>query len=353
MSLGITDVDNVGPRLERCAQIMADADAAVSRESETNMATLLNLLTVPDAYADWKRALGLYALAATPIYAGVSRWQDETVLAFRKADDLRGWHHYIPAVTAQDATFSTAPRDALGIPALAPTQWQARLARHAPVLQVEMRGDFDRIGAIGFRENEPAVDASEPAAYQRIAFTCFNGQTMIQLVYTFWFSERPRRGARVLLGSTFDFLSGALDGLIVPVTLAPDGEPLLVDSIHACGCYYLFIPGPRLADIPAPSAAMEWAFVPSRLSVLKRGQRIALRIESGTHYVTGSHVVDSIAANATHYRIKDENSLRSVPMPAGGNRSLYGPDGIVAHSARGERFVLWVTGVDSPGAMRQ
>ena len=89
MSLGITDVDNVGPRLERCAQTMADADAVVSRESETNMATLLNLLTVPDAYGDWKRALGLYLLAATPIYAGVSRWQDETVLAFRKADDLR------------------------------------------------------------------------------------------------------------------------------------------------------------------------------------------------------------------------------------------------------------------------
>ena len=55
--------------------------------------------------------------------------------------------------------------------------------------------------------------------------------------------------------------------------------------------------------------------MPSRLSVLKRGQRIALRIESGTHYITGSRVVDSIAANAAHYRIKDDNSLRSVPCP--------------------------------------
>ena len=257
MSLGITDVDNVGPRLERCAQIMADADAAVSRESETNMATLLNLLTVPDAYADWKRALGLYALAATPIYAGVSRWQDETVLAFPKADDLRGLHHYIPAATEQSTTLSPATRNALGIPSLAPTQWQVLLEHYAPALQIETQGDFDRIGTIGVRENEPAVDASEPAAYQRTVFTCLNGQIPIQLVYTFWFSERPRRGARVLLGSTFDFLSGALDGLIVPVTLAPDGEPLLVDSIHACGCYHLFFPGPRLADIPAPSAAME------------------------------------------------------------------------------------------------
>ena len=98
---------------------------------------------------------------------------------------------------------------------------------------------------------------------------------------------------------------------------------------------------------------MEWAFVPVRLPVLEQGQRIALRIESGTHYRTGLRVVDSIAADATRYRTKDENSLRSLPLPAGGHRSLYAPDGLVVNSARGERFFLWVTGIDSPGAMRQ
>lgn len=29
------------------------------------------------------------------------------------------------------------------------------------------------------------------------------------------------------------------------VTLAPDGEPLLYDSIHRCGCYHKFFPTPR------------------------------------------------------------------------------------------------------------
>jgi len=42
-----------------------------------------------------------------------------------------------------------------------------------------------------------------------------------------------------------------------------------------------------------------------------------------------------------------------LPDPAGGRRSLYGPDGLVAGSERGERWLLWPMGIASPGAMRQ
>ena len=349
-SLGIAEVDNVRQQLERCAQLIADADAAAWGEREASKVRLLNLLTVPDAYAEWKRTLGIYALAVTQIFAGVSRWQEDTLASFGRGDGPRGLQHYVPAATAQEVSLLTSNAGALGIPALTTAQWQALLQRHAPILQVEARGDFDRIGAIVFRGKEPAVDANESIAYQRVAFTRFNGQTLVQLVYTFWFSERPRHGA-------LDLLGGPLDGLIVRVTLAPDGEPLMVDSIHACGCYHVFFPGPRLAEISAPSAAMEWAFVPKRLPALKPGQRIAFRIESGTHYITDIRAVDTIAPDATPeattYRTTDENSLRSVPLPSGGRRNLYGPDGLVATSARGERFFLWVTGINSPGAMRQ
>jgi hypothetical protein len=45
--------------------------------------------------------------------------------------------------------------------------------------------------------------------------------------------------------------------------------------------------------------------------------------------------------------------LRSLPLPDGGRRSMFGPDGIVPGSERLERFILWPTGVPSPGAMRQ
>lgn len=118
-------------------------------------------MTVPDAYADWKRALGIYALAATPIYARVSRWQEETLASFRRGDDPRRLRHFVPAAT-QEVSPATANTSSLVIPALTTAHWQALLQRHAPILKVKARGDFDRIGAIVFRGNEPAVDANEP-----------------------------------------------------------------------------------------------------------------------------------------------------------------------------------------------
>ncbi|MBI2508655.1 MAG: hypothetical protein HYV99_01240, partial [Betaproteobacteria bacterium] len=45
--------------------------------------------------------------------------------------------------------------------------------------------------------------------------------------------------------------------------------------------------------------------------------------------------------------------LRSVPLPEGGRRSVFRPDGIVPGSERGERYLFWPMGVPEPGAMRQ
>jgi hypothetical protein len=45
--------------------------------------------------------------------------------------------------------------------------------------------------------------------------------------------------------------------------------------------------------------------------------------------------------------------LRAMPLPGGGSRSLFGPDGLVAGTERLERYVLWPMGVAEPGAMRQ
>lgn len=52
------------------------------------------------------------------------------------------------------------------------------------------------------------------------------------------------------------------------------------------------------------------------------------------------------------YRYADDDALRWLAEGAG-QRSLFGADGIVAASARGERFPFWPIGVPNPGAMRQ
>jgi len=53
------------------------------------------------------------------------------------------------------------------------------------------------------------------------------------------------------------------------------------------------------------------------------------------------------------YRMVDANRLRSLPLPSGGSRSIYGPDGVVPNTERFARYFFWPMGIASPGSMRQ
>jgi hypothetical protein len=185
-----------------------------------------------------------------------------------------------------------------------------------------------------------------PTVYWRLVHTLYAGQVLTQLVYTLWFPERPARGA-------FDILAGTLDGLVWRVTLAPDGEPVLHDSMHPCGCYHMFFPAPRAALKDLPAGNDEWAFVPAAAPALAEGQRLRLRVQSATHYLTGIAVDDGARGGGSVYTLRDEHELRALPLPQGGSRSLYGPDALVAGTQRAERFLFWPMGIPSAGAMRQ
>ena len=168
---------------------------------------------------------------------------------------------------------------------------------------------------------------------------------MLQLVYTFWFRERPSR-------SQLDLLAGRLDGLIWRVTLDAAGTPMIYDSIHACGCYHLFFPTDAVAARPRDDGLNEGLFAPQRVHALGPRERIVLRLESGTHYIQRVGV-DSRRDGATPLRFEDERRLASLPLRAGGTRSAYRSDGLMAGSERAERFLFWPMGIESAGQMRQ
>jgi hypothetical protein len=220
-------------------------------------------------------------------------------------------------------------------------------AVYAPSFEIPVAGDFDRFGALRWRRDAdmPQVDASQPTVYVHPAQMRYGETVLLQLVYTVWFPERPAR-------RTVDFLAGRLDAVMWRVTLAPDGEPLLYDSIHACGCYHLFFPTPRARPRPAPDALDEWAFVPQRLPRVAEGERPVVRLASGTHYIEAVERVSG-PDSLTRYRFHGYDALRSLPRFGGGHRSVFGPDGIIAGSERLERWLLWPAGVPSAGAMRQ
>lgn len=344
-------------RTDRCREQGLDA----LRSQGALQDRLLERAEFASSYSIWRRAAGLYSLARWPFFAGVQRWQDQQVSA------MKAWQSKTPALTLwqapprQDPGPMPAERDALGLLLWSDAQAQAWLAWHAPDFAIETRGSFDRPGylfwapsAAGAAGNQaPEIDTTRPVVYQRIAATRLDGRWLAQLVYTLWFPQRPASGP-------WDLLSGHLDGLVVRLTLDERGQVLLLDTMHACGCYHLFFAGQQLRPKPGAPLHEEWLFAPADLPALHPGQTLVVQVSSGSHDVMGLLATDrhrASAGGASTYQVDSEQALRSLPVvgakadPA--RRSLYGPDGLVPGTQRGERWLFWPMGIASAGAMRQ
>jgi hypothetical protein len=230
----------------------------------------------------------------------------------------------------------------------APDDVKRLLALYAPVFEVDEAVPEDRIGMVRIDASGAAViDPGSTQVYGRVAYTRAGGRVLPQVVYTAWFPGRPKT-------STFDMLGGKFDAVVWRVTLDQDGTARVYDTMHACGCYHMFFPTPPVGVRPRPQSLDEWALVPQQLPGMAPGERVRLRIASGSHYVV--RVLPDLAgaaAEARTYAIEPEAALRSLPAPDGTRRSLYGPDGIVPGSERGERYLFWPMGIAEPGAMRQ
>ena len=333
--------------LTPCSQQLSEA---VRNDASARQA-LLDRARVPDRYSSASRAAGLYALTRLPFFAGVRAWQREQEAAMRDAAaQPRPARRLAPAgAFTASARAITQPfaSDAVGLPRIDADAAEVLLAAHAPLFDIEAQAAYDAIGAPAWLPGERiGVDTTRPVVYQRLTHTLVRGQALTQLVYTLWFPERPRKGA-------FDLFGGALDGVIVRITLAPDGRPLLLDTIHACGCYHLFFPARGVTLRPDAPTQEEWAFVPASLPEWAPGSRFVIRIATATHYLLGVTSTAQAQPGAATYVRRPENDLRLLPRPEGGTRSLYGPDGLVAGSERGERFLFWPMGIASAGATRQ
>jgi 8-oxo-dGTP pyrophosphatase MutT (NUDIX family) len=267
-----------------CGRVMRAADLA----SGESRAALLAAARVPDDGPPARRAR---AAAGTQAPVPSVRYAPPTARALPRD---------VVAGLLGRATF-----DPFGQPGLTPREVDRLAAAYAPSFDIEVAGDHDRFGWLRWMRGSRVlqVDATEPSVYIHASYTRYRDQVLLQLVYTIWFA-------------------GRLDGLVWRVTLAPDGEPLVYDSIHPSGAAHRFFPTPRARPVNLDEQAQS-------LPRLGDGERPVVMIASGTHAIRDVGVVrgpDSLV----RYALRPYDELRSMPRAVGVHASAFGPDGRIA-----------------------
>jgi hypothetical protein len=233
----------------------------------------------------------------------------------------------------------------LALPLLREPQLNSLFAEHAPNLQIEFVDDNDMIGTPQWESDNIRINSDNPTAYTLPSMTLFEGRKLLQLNYVFWFSGRKPN-------ALIDLYSGRVDSVIWRVTLDEDGQVLLYDSIHSCGCYHKYFIASDSINVKSQPTSREPANI-FKLDAAATHEGLTLAITANKHYIVG---VDSRSPNSPEesilYDIESYDLLNNLEND-GGSRSLFDDNGLIAGSERLERFTLWPTGILSVGSMRQ
>lgn len=350
----LPDAGTAAERAALCERVVVCGNLlkAVDFQDEGHRRALRETVTAPDEYIVLRQILGLYPITRQFLAMGVSRWHAEAHREFSAAPPT-GWQttRYVPATGDRHVEPRTvgvpARPDALGIPDYTAEAREALFQRHAPVWEVQTQGNDDRIGTpVWIDEATLAVDTGRPVSYTLLSYTRFQGDVLTQLNYLVWFPSRPKVHA-------LDIYGGRLDGLNYRVTLDAQGEPVLYETVHHCGCYYAAYPTRRLA-VRKKMAYAEPPLILAAPGIPTGRQRITVGMQSRTHFVRYLYAsgiaadADTVAYARSHY-----DRLRSIDDGQGERRSMFGRDSLVPGTQRLERWLFWPTGVLSAGAMRQ
>jgi hypothetical protein len=335
-------------KVAACGDILKEADFQEIEHQEE----LRQRVSVPDEYIVLRRVLGFYPLTGLFVSHGVSRWHAAAHKSFSNEPPVN-WKtiRYVPDKTRDWKSvrqiFVAVKRDALGIPYYSPEQRELLFRMYAPVWEIQIQSNDDRIGTPTWAgKGALDVDTHKPQAYTLLSFTRFGKQILTQLNYIIWFPSRPKQ-------SDWDIYGGLLDGLNYRVTLDSSGVPLLYETVHNCGCYYKAYPTKQLKvrekiDYAEPPLIFKAPDLDRSIDFM------TISMESRTHYVQHLYPRSrELQPEAVAYSLADYGQLRSLPCSNGDRRSMFDQYSLAPGSERLERVILWPTGVLSPGGMRQ
>ncbi|SDZ95507.1 hypothetical protein SAMN05660420_00864 [Desulfuromusa kysingii] len=178
------------------------------------------------------------------------------------------------------------------------------LARHAPIFVIEESSkEFNRIGTPAVRPDNSGnpdvyVDPNQPTIYAMEQRFKNKDRDFTNLIYRVHFELTP----------LYHLTAGKNPGLIIIVTLDQNNRPLLLTTVHTCGCYLAIIPTSYLPqwayppDWPQETQDIYGESLPSRFvftPTLNSQQKFVLQIRSKTHRVMDINLLSETDPMAT------------------------------------------------------
>lgn len=201
----------------------------------------------------------------------------------------------------------------------------SRLGRYAPIIVPGESGQpYNRVGRAAARLSEDGEEqifiATDQAVYYTAeqGFTSVAGQDYDNLIYRLHFPRVPQP----------HLTAGANGGLFVIITLDGQQRPLLITTVHTCGCYLGFVP---TSYLPASAYPEQWPqeqqrvfgeTLPARLDYppgFDAALRPLIHLRSGTHRVMDIQLrrLSEIDAPLAEVRLLPLAGLERLPLGEG------------------------------------
>lgn len=311
-------------------------------------------IEIPDKYSTTMRVLGLYPIAALPVayfthkgYDKIRRWYDTPDSRLPVKGRLTVYAPDRAEAFSRDRVQSILARtkNSFGMHQLSQQDRQFLIRVYAPLIIPDIADIYDKIGTPVWKSGHIRIDTQNPAVYYYFTHAFYEKTPVLQINYTFWFTERD--------GEYSPWIErGPIDGLTVRVSLKPSGMPFMIDFMNNCGCYHTFLP--RKSDVRStrPRKMAVDALVPSWMPEAVPFRRFGLQLNSGWHQVQHVDTFD-IPGNAMHYRLLPYEKLETLVRESGSHRSMFKENGISYDSPRIEHYIFFSMGIPEVGSMRR
>ena len=217
-------------------------------------------------------------------------------------------------------------------------------ARFQPVFLVQNERPENSIGRVK-AEREPGggerlyVDPKDPAVYfEETSFSGARGR-YTNLVYRVHFPNTPYSLVPFILTARKNV------GIMVIVTLNEKSRPVLVTTVHTCGCYAAVVPTTELPRDCLPEGFREGPIrvygerLPGMLDFSGKGSpRVLVVLRPGVHRVMDLKVIDGEAPEAARRidaPLVPAGELWRVPFPGGGTTSFFHEGGLLRGHVKG------------------